>query len=148
MDKKMLVELTSQIVSSHVSNTSLTTEQLGVEIQSVFGILSNLATGESTVVESEPEVPKISVKKAFGKDQIFCMICGKGFTTLKKHLSVSHQLTPRDYRKKFGIPASMSLASKNFSEQKRETAKRLGLGEKLAAGRANKAAKKSSATKV
>jgi predicted transcriptional regulator len=147
MDKQLLVELTSQIVSNHVSSTSLTTEQLGAEIQSVFGILSGLVGGEAIVAPVETEAPKMSIKKAFGQDKIFCMICGKGFTTLKKHLSVSHQLSPKDYRKQFGIPTTMSLASKKFSEQKRETAKRLGLGDKLAAGRAKKAAKKASTPK-
>jgi predicted transcriptional regulator len=148
MDKKTLVELTASIISSHSSTTSMTTEQLGAEITTVFGILSNLAGGEAVPAATELEAPKMSVKKSLGKDKIFCLICGKGFTTLKKHLKTSHDLEPKQYKKQFSIPAKTSLASKNYSETKRQTAVKLGLGAKLAEGRAKKAAKKVAPTTV
>ncbi len=51
-------------------------------------------------------------KKAFGKDKIYCMICGKGFKTLSRHLKTSHEMSANDYRKQFDIPRSQSLAAK------------------------------------
>ena len=81
------------------------------------------------------------LKSAFGAEQVFCMECGKGFTTLKKHLSVSHNLTPKDYRKKFKVPAKTPLVARNYSESKKRIAQKLGLAEKLAEGRKRRAKK-------
>jgi predicted transcriptional regulator len=80
--------------------------------------------------------------QAFGAEKVFCMICGKGFTTLKKHIFVSHQMSPKQYRKAFNIPTKVALVSRNYSEQKKKTAQKLGLADKLAEGRKKRAANK------
>ncbi len=140
MDKKVLIELTTDIVSSHAAVNEMSREDLLDEIQAVFQRLNNLA-GEEGVAEGEllPESkPAVSMDKAFGAEKVFCMVCGKGFTTLKKHLAISHNLTPKDYRKKFNIPGKLPLVAKNYSDQKKKIAQKLGLAEKLAAGRKKK----------
>ncbi len=140
MDKKVLIELTTEIVSSHAAVNEMSREDLLDEIQAVFQRLNVLA-GEEAAVEGEvvPESkPAVSMDKAVGADKVFCMVCGKGFTTLKKHLAISHNLTPKDYRKKFNIPGKLPLVAKNYSDQKKKIAQKLGLAEKLAAGRKKK----------
>ncbi len=137
MDKRVLVELTTEIVSAHASVNEMSREDLLDEIQAVFQKLNALVGVEGEVATGGPvEVkPAIPLNAAFGAEQVFCMECGKGFTTLKKHIAVSHNLSPKDYRKKFKIPAKTPLVAKNYSEAKKKIAQKLGLAEKLAAGR-------------
>ena len=137
MDKRVLVELTTEIVSAHASVNEMSREDLLDEIQAVFQKLNALVGVEGEVATGVPvEVkPAIPLNAAFGAEQVFCMECGKGFTTLKKHIAASHNLSPKDYRKKFKIPAKTPLVAKNYSEAKKKIAQKLGLAEKLAAGR-------------
>ena len=137
MDKRILVELTTEIVSAHASVNEMSREELLNEIQEVFRKLNGLVgvegeTAGDVLAEVKPAIP---LNAAFGAEQVFCMECGKGFTTLKKHLAVSHNLAPKDYRKKFKIPAKTPLVARNYSESKKKIAQKLGLAEKLAAGR-------------
>jgi predicted transcriptional regulator len=137
MDKRVLVELTAEIVSAHASVNEMTREDLLDEIQAVFQKLNALVGTEGEIAAGIPaEVkPAIPMNAAFGAEKVFCMECGKGFTTLKKHLAVSHNMTPKDYRKRFQIPARTPLVARNYSESKKKIAQKLGLAEKLAAGR-------------
>jgi predicted transcriptional regulator len=140
MDKKVVIELTAEIVSAHASVNEMSREDLLDEIQSVFAKLSSLVGSETVETAAAAEVkPTISLKKAFGSDKVYCLECGKGFTTLKKHLAVSHNQSPKDYRKKFNIPSKTPLVARNYSEAKKKMAQKLGLAEKLAAGRKKRA---------
>ena len=143
MDKKLLVELTADIVSAHASVNEMGSEELLNEMQSVFQKLVVLAGAESVEAEaSSQEVkPAIPVNKAFGADKVYCLVCGKSFTTLKKHLAISHQMSPKEYRKTFGIPSKTPLVARKYSEAKKRIAQEKGLAEKLAEGRRKRASK-------
>jgi len=119
-----IMEMAADIIAAHASTTPL-------------------EKGE-TVDSAAPAVdtPAISRKKAFGKDKIYCMLCGKGFKTLSRHLKTAHDMTANEYRKQFDIPRSQSLAAKNYSESRRKMAIDRGLAENLAKARAAKKAKK------
>jgi len=67
------------------------------------------------------------VNKAFGADKVVCLVCGKGFTTLKKHIAVSHQMTPKEYRKAFGIPTKTPLVARNIPKRRGRSPRRRGL---------------------
>jgi len=146
MDKQTLLTLTTDIVSSHASVNELSQGELLAEIQNVFAKLSSLAGDESvegvaigtegTEAEEGPATPAVPLEAAFGADKIFCMVCGKGFTTLKRHLTVSHDLTAKEYRKKFGIPAGTVLAAKDYSAARKKMAMDLNLADGLAKARA------------
>lgn len=137
MDRRVLIELTTEIVSAHASVNEMRREELLDEIQAVYQKLSSLVGVEGeALVEGVPEVkPAVPVHAAFGSEKVYCMECGKGFTTLKKHLAVAHDTTPKEYRKKFGVPARTPLVARKYSEAKKKIAQKLGLAEKLAAGR-------------
>jgi len=143
MDKKVIVELTTEIVSAHASVNEMNREDLLDEIQAVFQKLNSLvgAEGEVSGSVAQEVKPAIPLDAAFGAEKVFCMECGKGFTTLKKHLAISHNLTPKDYRKKFTIPSKTPLVARNYSEAKKKIAQKLGLAEKLAEGRRKRAKK-------
>lgn len=143
MDKKVIVELTTEIVSAHASVNEMNREDLLDEIQAVFQKLSSLvgAEGEGLGAVALEVKPAIPLDAAFGPEKVFCMECGKGFTTLKKHLAISHNMTPKDYRKKFKVPSKTPLVARNYSEAKKKIAQKLGLAEKLAEGRKKRAKK-------
>jgi predicted transcriptional regulator len=141
MDKKVLIELTTEIVSAHASVNEMKREDLLDEIQAVFQKLSSLVGVEGEVAPAAPQEvkPAIPVHAAFGAEKVFCMECGKGFTTLKKPLAIAHNLSPKEYRKKFGVPAKTALVARKYSEAKKKIAQKLGLAEKLAEGRRKRA---------
>ena len=132
-----ILEMAADIVAAHASTTNMTKEELVSELSDVYNALNNLDK-DGAVVEGveEEQGPVVTRKKAFGKDKIFCMICGKGMKTLSRHLKTSHDMTASEYRKQFDIPRSQSLASKSYSEKRRQMAIDRGLGEKLAKARA------------
>lgn len=143
---KTLLELVSEIVSAHASNTTMTTDQLVQELQTVHAALKNLDQGISVdVTEVKPAADQkeaiITIRQAFKKDEVICLECQKGgFKTLKKHLTTAHQMTPGQYRKKFGIKSSQKLAAKNFSDARRKAAEERGMTEVLAKARAKRMA--------
>jgi len=132
-----ILEMAAEIVAAHASTTNMTKEELVLELSDVYNALNSLEKGE-TVSHAAPEEqgPAVTRKKAFGKDKIFCMICGKGLKTLSRHLKTSHDMSASEYRKQFDIPRTQSLASKSYSEKRRQMAIDRGLGENLAKARA------------
>ncbi|TGU72249.1 MucR family transcriptional regulator [Geomonas terrae] len=146
-----LVEIAAQIVASHASSTPMTSDQLIFEISKVHNALKNLEAGEP-VEGLEEAKPSVSVKDAFKKGEVVCMLCGKGgFKTLARHLNTAHGMKPGEYKKQFGIPGKQPLAAKNYSEARRKMALDRGLADNLAKARgvrmANIEAKKSTPVK-
>jgi predicted transcriptional regulator len=130
-----LIEIAGQLVAAHAAHNKLTVEELLTEIGKVHAALKSLEAGES--IESGEEVkPSLSVKEAFRKNEVFCMVCGKGgFKTLTRHLGTAHQLKPGAYRRQFGIPTGQSLSAKSYSESRRQMALDRGLADNLAKAR-------------
>lgn len=137
-----VLELAADIVAAHASSTSMDKEDILSEIKEVYAALSALEKGEAVATSEEQaqeeNTPAVSKRKAFGKSQVFCMICGKGFTTLKRHLSAAHDMSAKEYRSQFGIPAGTVLAAKAYSESRKQMAIDKGLAEGLAKARAAK----------
>ena len=145
-----LVEIAAQLVASHAANSKLTSEELLLELHKVHAALKNLEEG--LTVGSEEAKPELTVKEAFKKNEVICMICGKGgFKTLARHLNTSHQMKPAKYKKQFGIPSTQTLSSKAYSEARKKMAQDRGLAANLAKARevrmANILAKKAAPAK-
>lgn len=138
-----IMEMAAEIIAAHASTTPMTKDELLAELGEVHAVLASLEKGETPEsTEVAEDTPIVSRKKAFGKDKIYCMICGKGFKTLSRHLKTSHEMTANEYRKQFDIPRSQSLAAKNYSESRRQMAVDRGLADNLAKARAVRAQKK------
>lgn len=139
-----VIELTTDIIAAHASSTSMTKEELITEIKEVFSVLTALEQIEDTGLQAPgddvagEEEPAVSKRKAFGKDKIYCMVCGKGFTTLKRHLKTAHEMSDKEYREKFDIPAGTALAAKSYSENRRQMALDKDLAGNLEKARAAK----------
>lgn len=137
-----LLEMAAEIVAAHASTTPMSKEELMEELAQVHQALAALEKGEAVEATGSADEPAVSRKKAFGKDKITCMICGKSMKTLARHLKTAHDMKPGEYRKQFAIPRSQPLAAKNYSESRRQMAIDRGLGEKLAKARAARGKKK------
>lgn len=134
-----LLQLTAAIVSAHVSKNQMSSDEMLQELQKVYASLQALATDSPIAIgpSATQEVPKVSIKQAFKKNEVICMVCGKGgFKTLKRHLSQIHDLKPGAYRKQFNLPAGQPLVAKSYSEKRRQDALDRGLGDNLAKARA------------
>jgi predicted transcriptional regulator len=137
----VLVELTANIVSSHAASVEMSSEELLLEIQKVYQALKQLDNATLPEGETAKPVPVMSAKKSIQKDQVVCLICNKGgFKTLTRHLKQVHDMKPGAYRKQFGMAAGTPLTAKNYSEARREAAKKINLGANLEKARATRMA--------
>ena len=123
-----LITLTADIVAAHVSNNSVAVNDLPQLIQNVHGALSTLS-GSGAAAEAKPE-PKVPIRSSIKPDYIVCLEDGKKLKMLKRHLMTHYQMTPDQYRQKWGLNADYPMVAPNYAEQRRALAKSIGLGTK------------------
>ena len=123
-----LLTLTADIVAAHVSNNSVAVNDLPNLIQNVHAALSGIA-GSSGAAEAKPE-PKVSIRSSIKPDYIVCLEDGKKLKMLKRHLMTHYNMTPDQYRQKWGLSADYPMVAPNYAEQRRTLAKSIGLGTK------------------
>ncbi|EIZ78637.1 MucR family transcriptional regulator [Novosphingobium sp. Rr 2-17] len=131
-----LITLTSDIVAAHVSNNSVSVDDLGTLITNVYGALAGLG-GIAPVIEEKPE-PAVSVRASIKPDYIVCLEDGKKLKMLKRHLMTHYNMTPEAYRARWNLPADYPMVAPNYAEKRRELAKKIGLGRKPNARRGRK----------
>jgi predicted transcriptional regulator len=123
-----LITLTADIVSAHVSNNSVAVNDLTSLIQNVHNALTGLgAKAEEAPARQEP---KVSIRSSIKPDYIVCLEDGKKLKMLKRHLMTHYQMTPDQYRQKWGLNADYPMVAPNYAEQRRALAKKIGLGTK------------------
>lgn len=125
---ELLITLTSDIVAAHVSNNSVAVSDVASLIQNVHSALAGLSEPAPA-----PEVklePAVSIRSSIKPDYIVCLEDGKKLKMLKRHLMTHYQMTPDDYRAKWGLPADYPMVAPNYAEQRRTLAKKIGLGTK------------------
>lgn len=129
LEKNELVELTAEIVSAYVSNNSIVAADLPGVIQNVFEALSKAAnaSGQPAKEELKPAVP---VKKSVTPEYIICLEDGKKFKSLKRHLRTHYNLSPQEYREKWGLPHDYPMVAPNYAAARSDLAKRMGLGQR------------------
>ncbi len=127
-DDDTLLALTADIVAAHVSNNSVSVTDLPALIQNVHGALTKIASaGAKAAVKLEPAV---SIRASIKPDYIVCLEDGKKLKMLKRHLMTHYNMTPDDYRRKWGLGADYPMVAPNYAEQRRKLAKSIGLGTK------------------
>jgi len=124
-----LVELTVDIVSAYVSNNSVVSADLPSLIDQTFSALREAAAKASQPTKDVLD-PAISIKKSVTPDYIICLDDGKQFKSLKRHLRTSYNLTPEEYREKWGLPYDYPMVAPNYAAQRSALAKKIGLGRK------------------
>lgn len=124
----MLLTLTADIVAAHVSNNSVAVNDLPNLIQNVHAALSGISHS-SSAPEPRPE-PKVSIRSSVKPDYIVCLEDGKKLKMLKRHLMTHYNMTPDQYRQKWGLSPDYPMVAPNYAEQRRTLAKSIGLGTK------------------
>jgi predicted transcriptional regulator len=129
-----LIELSTEIVSAYVSHNALSPTDLPKLIAEIHTALKNLQGNivPEPVEELKPAVP---VRKSIAPDHIVCLEDGKKFKSLKRHLRTHYNLSPEEYREKWGLPADYPMVAPNYSATRSRLAKVNGLGRKAAAGK-------------
>ena len=122
-----LITLTADIVAAHVSNNSVAVNDLPQLISNVHGALAGLSGTVAPEVKQEPKVP---IRSSIKPDYIVCLEDGKRLKMLKRHLMTHYQMTPDQYRQKWGLNSDYPMVAPNYAEQRRTLAKAIGLGTK------------------
>ena len=121
-----LLALTANIVSAHVSNNSVAGDSLPKLIRDVYVALS--ALGAPADAKSERPAPAVAVKKSVTPDFIICLEDGKKLKMLKRHLKTAYDMTPENYRERWGLPADYPMVAPNYAKQRSRLARQIGLG--------------------
>ena len=124
-----MIGLTANIVSAYVSNNAVNSGDLPALIKQVHGSLSGLGVpGEGPAYAAVK--PAVSVDESIHDDYIICLEDGKKFKSLRRHLRTHYNLSPEQYREKWGLPADYPMVAPNYARKRSELARQMGLGQK------------------
>ena len=125
-----MVELTAQVVVAYVSNNSLPASDLPATIAMVYSALDQ--TYSSPATEPVPEKPKpaVPINRSVTDDHIVCLEDGKTFKSLKRHIMINHEMSPNEYRERWGLKPDYPMVAPAYAATRSKLAKSLGLGRK------------------
>jgi predicted transcriptional regulator len=142
------LELVANVAASYLRRNSVSVEQIGSVVSNITRAIEHAAkelNGGEVAAEAPTspasQTPAVSVKKSVQRDFIVCLEDGFKAKTLKRHLRDAHGLTPQEYRAKWNLPRDYPIVAPSYSERRSQMAKQLGLGKKMAEGRASKGRK-------
>lgn len=116
----------ANIVSAYLANNPISTAELPQLMKTVHDAIANL--GKAPVPEVAPQVPAVAIKKSITPEYLVCLEDGRKMKSLKRHLRVSFNLTPEEYRAKWGLPKDYPMVAPAYAAVRSEMAKRIGLG--------------------
>ncbi|MGZ8395498.1 MAG: MucR family transcriptional regulator [Rhodoplanes sp.] len=122
------MELTADIVSAYVSNNSVSAGDIPGLINQVHSALMRVSGGQAEA-PAEPLKPAIPIKKSITPEYIVCLEDGKKFKSLKRHLRTQYNMTPEQYREKWGLPPDYPMVAPNYAAARSQLAKQMGLGQ-------------------
>ena len=122
------VELTASIVSAYLSNNPTPASDIPGLISQVHAALLRVSSGRNDAPQ-EPAKPAVSMKKSITPEYLVCLEDGKRFKSLKRHLRTQYNMTPEQYRDKWGLPADYPMVAPNYAVARSQLAKKMGLGQ-------------------
>jgi predicted transcriptional regulator len=125
---KGYIDLTANIVSAYLSNNPTPASEIPNLISQVHSALMRVSSGRSEA-SAEPAKPAVSLKKSINPDYLICLEDGKRFKSLKRHLRTQYNMTPEQYRDKWGLPADYPMVAPNYAVARSQLAKQMGLGQ-------------------
>jgi predicted transcriptional regulator len=147
-DNTVLLECTTSIISAYVANNTIQKENLSELIADTFKSLAQVDQRQDPVEELKPAVP---IKRSVQPDHIICLEDGKKFKSLKRHLMSHYNMTPQEYREKWGLPGDYPMVAPSYALARSELAKKMGLGQRqkaVAITTSVKPSKKAAAVKL
>lgn len=127
-DKSEIIAMTTDIVSAYVGNNSVAAAELPGLIQSVHQALTAAAGGEQAAPPA-PQEPAVPIRKSITPDYLICLEDGRKFKSLKRHLRTKYDMSPEEYRAKWGLPKDYPMVAPNYAKARSELAKQMGLGQ-------------------
>lgn len=121
-----LLAMTTEIVSAYLSNNTLQAGEISAVIEQVYKTVANLNT-ETSVTADRPQ-PAVPIKRSITPDYIICLEDGKKLKMLKRHLKTAYNMTPEEYRERWGLPADYPMVAPNYARRRSKLAKDIGLG--------------------
>ena len=128
-DFDTVLELTSEVVSAYVGNNPVSTSELPTLIGEVYGALSKASKAGPGMAASASR-PAVPIKKSMTDDYIICLEDGKQFKSLKRHLRSHYDMSPEEYREKWGLPVDYPMVAPNYAKARSKLARDMGLGRK------------------
>jgi predicted transcriptional regulator len=122
-----LLRMTADVVAAYVSNNTLPMAQLAEVINAVYNSLRALEDQE-TQPQPEPMKPAVPIRKSVNPEYLICLEDGKKLKMLKRHLRSTYNMTPDEYRAKWGLQPDYPMVAPNYAERRSEFAKKIGLG--------------------
>ena len=122
------IELTANIVSAYVSNNPVPAADIPTLINQIHSALMQVSAGRADVA-AEPLRPAVSIKKSMTPDHLVCLEDGKKFKSLRRHLRSQYNMTPEQYREKWGLPPDYPMVAPNYAAARSHLAKQMGLGQ-------------------
>lgn len=119
--------MTTDVVSAYLAKNDLSADQIPDVIQTVFLSLRDIDGGPAEA-KLEPPKPAVSIRKSVMPDYIICLEDGKKLKMLKRHLRTMYDMSPDDYRAKWGLASDYPMVAPNYARQRSEFAKQIGLG--------------------
>lgn len=129
VDNTELVELTTNIVSAYVANNTVVAADLPNLINDVHDALVRASVAKAPQ-QGEELKPAVPIKKSITPDYIVCLEDGKKFKSLKRHLRAHYNMTPEEYREKWGLPHDYPMVAPNYAAARSQLAKKMGLGQR------------------
>jgi predicted transcriptional regulator len=123
------VEMTAEIVSAYVSNSTVAPADLPALIQQVHRALSEVGSGAQPQPAAAPPAPAVPVKKSITPDHLVCLEDGRKFKSLKRHLRTKYDMSPDQYRSKWNLPKDYPMVAPNYAAARSTLAKQMGLGQ-------------------
>lgn len=124
-----LLKMTAEVVAAYVGNNSIPSENISDVINSVYGVFSTLDNGQNHSPNRHSQLrPAVPIRKSITPDYIVCLEDGKKLKMLKRHLRTTYSMTPDQYRSKWGLKPDYPMVAPNYSTQRSNFAKRIGLG--------------------
>jgi predicted transcriptional regulator len=123
-----LIELAADIVSAYVSNNTVAASELPTLIRDVHAALARVQVGPQAPVAEAPK-PAVAARRSVHDDYIICLEDGKKFKSLKRHLRTQYNMTPEQYREKWGLPPDYPMVAPNYAKARSALAKEMGLGQ-------------------
>ena len=127
-DKPELLEMTADIVSAYVGNNTVAASELPGLIASIHAALSGVSNGP-VEAEPEPKEPAVPIRKSIAPDFLICLEDGRKFKSLKRHLRTKYDMSPEEYRTKWGLAKDYPMVAPNYAKARSDLAKQMGLGQ-------------------
>lgn len=123
-----LIGVVSEIVSAYVGNNPVPVSDLPGLIENTYNVVSDLNSRTPKDIKVDQK-PAVSVRKSLSEDFLICLEDGKKFKSLKRHLRTRYNMSPDEYREKWGLASDYPMVAPNYAKQRSDLAKRMGLGQ-------------------